>query len=151
MKFKFDEHHVIVVIMIWGACHYQFLLKWFGIMHSLGLTPWFLIWFQHFPADSCLPNKDLHITLWVCTKIYRNNGPYSLFVCASFISCSIHARFASVLSIESYWVNNKVIDVLYILMYYYTGILFVVLREGWVLYTSLFAGNLPWCARTIRD
>ena len=35
-----------------------------------------------------------------------------------------------------------VIDVLYILMYY-TGILFVALREGWVSYTSLFAGNLP--------
>ena len=43
---------------------------------------------------------------------------------------------------RSYRVNNKVIDVLYILMYY-TGILFVVLREGWVSYTSLFAGNLP--------
>ena len=52
---------------------------------------------------------------------------------------------------RSYRVNNKVIDVLYILMYYYTGILFVVLREGWVLYTSLFAGNLPWRARTISD
>ena len=44
---------------------------------------------------------------------------------------------------RSYRVNNKVINVLYILMYYYTGILFVVLREGWVSYTSLFAGNLP--------
>ena len=43
----------------------------------------------------------------------------------------------------SYRVNNKVIDVLYTLMYYYTGILFVVLREGWVSYTSLFTGNLP--------
>ena len=40
-------------------------------------------------------------------------------------------------------VNNKVIDVLYILIYYYTGSLFVVLREGWVSYTSLFARNLP--------
>ena len=94
------------------------------------------------------------------------NGSYSLPVCASyFISCSVHTRFASVLdylSIEngagavgifgllvfnvlyrSYQVNNKEFDVLYILMYYYTGILFVVLREGWVSYTSLFAGNLP--------
>ena len=44
---------------------------------------------------------------------------------------------------RSYRVNNKVIDLLYILMYYYTGILFVVLREGWVSYISLFAGNLP--------
>ena len=44
---------------------------------------------------------------------------------------------------RSYRVNNKVIDVLYILMYYCTGILLVVLREGWVSYTSLFAGNLP--------
>ena len=44
---------------------------------------------------------------------------------------------------RSYRVNNKVIDVLYILMHYYTGILFVVLREGWVSYTSLFVGNLP--------
>ena len=47
---------------------------------------------------------------------------------------------------RSYQVNNKVIDVLYILMYYHTGILFVVLCEGWVSYTSLFAGNLPWHA-----
>ena len=31
---------------------------------------------------------------------------------------------------RSYQLNNKVIDVLYILMYYYTEILFVVLREG---------------------
>ena len=52
---------------------------------------------------------------------------------------------------RSYRVNNKVIDVLYILMYYYTGILLVVLREGWVSYTSLFAGNLPWRAQTISD
>ena len=29
-------------------------------------------------------------------------------------------------------------------MYCYTGILFVVLHEGWVLYTSLFAGNLRY-------
>ena len=43
---------------------------------------------------------------------------------------------------KSYRVNNKVIDVLYILMCSYTGILFVVLREGWVSYTSLFAGKL---------
>ena len=43
---------------------------------------------------------------------------------------------------RSYRVNNKVIDVLYTLMYYYTGILVVVLCEGWVLYTGLFAGNL---------
>ena len=27
------------------------------------------------------------------------------------------------------------------LMYYYTGVLFVVLRKGWVLYTILFAGT----------
>ena len=52
---------------------------------------------------------------------------------------------------RSYRVNNKVIDVLYILMYYYTGILLVVLREGWVSYTTLFAGNLLWRARTISD
>ena len=42
---------------------------------------------------------------------------------------------------RSYRVNNKVINVLYILIYYYTGILFVVLREGWVSYTSSFVGN----------
>ena len=52
---------------------------------------------------------------------------------------------------RSYQVNNKVINVLYILMYYYTGILFVVLREGWVSYTSLFAGNLLWHARMISN
>ena len=42
----------------------------------------------------------------------------------------------------SYGVNNKVINVLYILMYCYTGILFAVLCKGWVSYTNLFAGNL---------
>ena len=32
------------------------------------------------------------------------NGPYSLLVCASyFISCSVHTRFASVLSIDCKW------------------------------------------------
>ena len=100
------------------------------------------------------------------------NEPYSLLIRASyFISFSVHARFTSVLLIDCKWrwwcrsrcrylrvslnssyfnvlhrsyrVNNKVIDVLYILLYYYTGILFVVLRKGWVSYTSLFAGNLP--------
>ena len=44
---------------------------------------------------------------------------------------------------RSYQVNNKLINVLYILLYYYIGILFVVLCEGRVSYTSLFAGNLP--------
>ena len=44
---------------------------------------------------------------------------------------------------RSYRVNSKAINVLYILIYYYAGILFVVLRERWVLYTSLFVGNLP--------
>ena len=43
---------------------------------------------------------------------------------------------------KSYQVNNKVIDILYILMYYYSGIMFAVLHKGWVLYTSLFTGNL---------
>ena len=77
------------------------------------------------------------------------SGPYSLLVCASyFISRSLHAGFSSVLCIwkwcwgcrhfwiscismfyRSYHVNNKVIDALYILMYYYTGILFVVTRR----------------------
>ena len=44
---------------------------------------------------------------------------------------------------KSYRVNSKAMDVLYILIYYYAGILFVVLHEGWVSYTSLFVGNLP--------
>ena len=51
----------------------------------------------------------------------------------------------------SYGVNNKVIDVLYILMYCYTGILFAVLCKGWVSYTNLFAGNLQWCPWAISD
>ena len=42
---------------------------------------------------------------------------------------------------RSYRVNNKAINLLYILMYYFSGILFLVLREGWVSYTSLFAGT----------
>ena len=44
---------------------------------------------------------------------------------------------------RSYRVNNTVIDVLYILMYYCIGILLVVLCKGWISYASLFAGSLP--------
>ena len=43
---------------------------------------------------------------------------------------------------RSYQVNNKIIDVPYILKYYYIGILFVMLREGWVLYTHLFGAMM---------
>ena len=34
-----------------GACHYQFSSMGFGIMQNLGFIPWFLIWFQWFPAN----------------------------------------------------------------------------------------------------
>ena len=37
---------------------------------------------------------------------------------------------------RSYRVTSKAIEVLYILIYYYAGILFVVLCEGWVSYTN---------------
>ena len=92
-----------------------------------------------------------------------HNGPYSLLIRASFYfvfrSHSIFLRTIYQLQMalgvwhfwnfsyfnvlyKSYRVNNKVIDVPYILMYCYTGILFVVLCEWWVSYTNLFAGNL---------
>ena len=86
---------------------------------------------------------------------YTCNGPYSLLVHTSYFnSCSIHARFASVPCIDCKWcwgyrhfwtyristfciktielITRKVINALYILMYCYTRISFVVLREGWV-------------------
>ena len=86
---------------------------------------------------------------------YHYNGPYLLLVPASyFILYSIHARFSSTLSIDCKWcwgvnifelvfqclfrsyrVNNKVINVSYILKYYDIGILFVILHEGCVSYT----------------
>ena len=76
--------------------------------------------------------------------------PYALNLLLYCLSIANGARDVGVIELlvfnvlyGGYRVNNKVIDVLYILMYCYTGILFVVLREGWVLYTSLFAGNLP--------
>ena len=84
--------------------------------------------------------------------------PYTLDLLPYYLSIANGAGGVGILELlvfqclyRSYRVNNKVIDVLYILMYYYTGISFVVLREGWVSYTSLFAGNLPWRARTISD
>ena len=76
--------------------------------------------------------------------------PYALDLFLYYLSIANGARGVGILNFSyfivlyrSYRVNNKVIDVLYILMYYYIGILFVMLHEGWVLYTSLFAGNLP--------
>ena len=69
--------------------------------------------------------------------------PYYLSIANGAGGVGIFELFVFQCLYRSYRVNNKVIDVLYILMYYYTGILFVVLREGWVSYTSLFSGNLP--------
>ena len=47
---------------------------------------------MHMANLSCI-HVDMHM-----------NGPYSLFVCASyFISCSVHARFASVTFIDCKW------------------------------------------------
>ena len=73
--------------------------------------------------------------------------PYTLDLLPYYLSIANGAGGAGIFELfnvlyRSYRVNNKVIDVLYILMYHYIGILFVVLREGWVSYTSLFAGNL---------
>ena len=51
---------------------------------------------------------------------------------------------------RSYRVNNKVIDVLYILLYmhYHTGILFVVLREGSAGFVHKFICRKPAVMRT---
>ena len=86
---------------------------------------------------------------WLSLDFHLNRGRRSEYTLYWSVT-PLHFWTSRVLY-RSYRVNNKVIDVLYILIYYYTGILFVVLREGWVSYTSLFKGNLPWRARTIRD
>ena len=76
--------------------------------------------------------------------------PYTLDLLSYYLSIANGAGGVGILNFSyfnvlyrSYPVNNTVIDVLHILMYYYTGILFVVLCKGWISYTSLFAGNLP--------
>ena len=69
--------------------------------------------------------------------------PYYLSIANGTGGVGIFELFVFQCLYRSYQVNNKVIDILYILMFYYIGILFVVLREGWISYTSLFAGNLP--------
>ena len=69
--------------------------------------------------------------------------PYYLSIANGAGGVGIYELFVFQCLDRSYRVNNTVINVLYILIYYYTGILFVVLREGWVSYTSLFARNLP--------
>ena len=56
----------------WGAHHYQSSLTGFRILQNVGLIPWFLIRFQQFPTDSCLPNKDLHITWQYFTGVHQN-------------------------------------------------------------------------------
>ena len=72
--------------------------------------------------------------------------PYTLNLLLYYLSIANGTGGAGIFELlvfhRSYQVNNKVIVVLCILMYYYTGILFVVLHEGWVSYISLFAGNL---------
>ena len=70
--------------------------------------------------------------------------PYTLDFLPYYLSIANGAGGVGIFVLyRSYRVNNKVIDLLYILTYYYTGILLVVLREGWVSYISLYAGNLP--------
>ena len=59
--------------------------------------------------------------------------PYTLSLLLYYLSIANGAEgiviFELLVFHRCYQVNNKVIDVLYILMYYYTGILFLVLRE----------------------
>ena len=112
-----------------------------------------------------ITRRIMDISVVYISILVTHDGPYFLLVLPSyFTSCSVHTQFASVLRIyrlqmvlgvqaflnsyfnvlyRSYRVSNEVIDVLYILMYCCTGILFVVLREWCVSYISLFAGNLP--------
>ena len=47
--------------------HYQLSWTWFGITETLA---WFLVSFQQFPADSCLPNKELCITWWYFMDVH---------------------------------------------------------------------------------
>ena len=56
--------------------------------------------------------------------------PYYLSIANGAGGVGIFELFVFHVLYRSYRVNNKVIDVLYNLMYYYTGILFVVLLEG---------------------
>ena len=63
--------------------------------------------------------------------------PYVLHLFPYYLSIANGARSVGILNFSyfnvlyrSYQVNDKVIDVLFILMYYYIGILFVVLRKG---------------------
>ena len=78
--------------------------------------------------------------------------PYTLDLLPFYLSNANGAGGVGIFEVlvfhRSYRVNNKVIDVLYILMYYYIGILFVVLREGCVSYTSLLICRKPAVART---
>ena len=54
---------------------------------------------HHHSTATLFPLQLLHVYLK-----YRINGPYSLFVCASYFdSCSVHARFASVTFINCKW------------------------------------------------
>ena len=63
--------------------------------------------------------------------------PYTLDLLPYYLSIANGARGVGIFDFSyfnvlyrSYRVNSKVIDVLYIFKYYYTGILLVVLREG---------------------
>ena len=90
--------------------------------------------------------RQMDLIHYLFTPLILFRVPYALDLLLCYLSIANGAGGVGIFELlvlyKSYRVNNKVIDVLYILMYCYTGILFVVLREGWVLYTSLFAGNL---------
>ena len=58
-------------------------------------------------GDGVSSNKEIGINehfIKPGARLVSYNGPYSLFVCAScFISCSVHAQFASVTLINCKW------------------------------------------------
>ena len=62
---------------------------------------------EHSKQYGCQANIQSHYehgTTKPTLEEVASNGPYSLLVPASyFISCSLHARFASVLSIDCKW------------------------------------------------
>ena len=61
----------------WGRCslyHYLYNSRRYDSKSCRSL-PWFLIWFQRFPADYCYQIRIyISYILRVCTKIYRNNS-----------------------------------------------------------------------------
>ena len=135
-----------------GACSFQdqmHIFIRFKLKCMLPTADDVILLFGH-RSINLLFNESMDLIYYSFMPLTLFRVPYMLDFLPYYLSIANGAGGVGILNFlyfnvlyRSYRVNNKVIDVLCILMYCYTRILFVGLRKGWVSYKSVFAGNLP--------